>query len=287
MSRDAALARYQELPVPDTTQEAWRFTNLRGFDPNAFDAEPDEGMFQTESMLPELEVAGWAEVSETGPARPLAARDRGRALRGARRERPAAPSARRLGREVHGAQRGALEARPARARAEGRRARAAALRAHRQLGAGRLDLLAPARGRRGGLALHADRGVRLGRARPARLHQRGRRGVRRAGGEVRVRLDPEPLARDLALRHAPRARRARRRARLGRGRVRLEEREDPHPERPQRPRRHVACHRRLLRRRRAAPRLRHLPGAHRPVDRVGLRLQGRAARVRRTRCGAG
>jgi Fe-S cluster assembly protein SufD len=66
MSRDAALARYQELPVPDTTQEAWRFTNLRGFDPNAFDAEPDKGMFQTESMLPELEVAGWAEVSETG-----------------------------------------------------------------------------------------------------------------------------------------------------------------------------------------------------------------------------
>ena len=66
MSRDAALARYQELPVPDTTQEAWRFTNLRGFDPNTYTAEPEESMFQTESMLPELEVAGWAEVSETG-----------------------------------------------------------------------------------------------------------------------------------------------------------------------------------------------------------------------------
>ena len=66
MSRDAALARYEQLPVPDTTQEAWRFTNLRGFDPNAYTAEPDETMFQTESILPELEVAGWAEVSETG-----------------------------------------------------------------------------------------------------------------------------------------------------------------------------------------------------------------------------
>jgi Fe-S cluster assembly protein SufD len=66
MSRDAALARYEELPVPDTTQEAWRFTNLRGFDPNAYTAEPDASMFQTESILPELEVAGWAEVSETG-----------------------------------------------------------------------------------------------------------------------------------------------------------------------------------------------------------------------------
>jgi Fe-S cluster assembly protein SufD len=66
MSRQDALARYEELPVPDTTMEAWRFTNLRGFDPNAYTAEPDEGLVQTESMLPELEVSGWAEVSETG-----------------------------------------------------------------------------------------------------------------------------------------------------------------------------------------------------------------------------
>jgi len=31
-----ALTRYQELPLPDTTQEHWRFTDLRGFDPDAF-----------------------------------------------------------------------------------------------------------------------------------------------------------------------------------------------------------------------------------------------------------
>jgi Fe-S cluster assembly protein SufD len=66
MTRDAALARYEELPVPDTTEEAWRFTNLKGFDPADYSAEPDESMFQTDSILPELEVAGWAEVSETG-----------------------------------------------------------------------------------------------------------------------------------------------------------------------------------------------------------------------------
>ena len=76
--------------------------------------------------------------------------------------------ARRLGREVRGAQRRALEERPAGPRAEGRRAREAALRPHRNSVDGRLDLLAPARRRRGGLALHADRGVRLGCARPAR-----------------------------------------------------------------------------------------------------------------------
>src|SRR4051794_39284859 len=61
-----ALERYNELPLPDTTEEAWRFTDLRGFDPDSFDADPAEGTFQTESLLPELGVAGWAEVSETG-----------------------------------------------------------------------------------------------------------------------------------------------------------------------------------------------------------------------------
>jgi len=66
MASSAALERYQTLPLPDTTEEAWRFTDLRGFDPDTFTAEPEKGLFQTESMLPELEVAGWAEVSETG-----------------------------------------------------------------------------------------------------------------------------------------------------------------------------------------------------------------------------
>ena len=67
------------------------------------------------------------------------------------------------------------------ARPEGRRARAAALRADRELGRRRLALLAAARRRRGGRALHADRGVRVGRARPRRLLERGRRALRRAG----------------------------------------------------------------------------------------------------------
>jgi Fe-S cluster assembly protein SufD len=66
LANSAALERYEALPVPTTTEEAWRFTNLRGFDPGAYTAEPESGLFQTESILPELEVAGWAEVSETG-----------------------------------------------------------------------------------------------------------------------------------------------------------------------------------------------------------------------------
>ena len=61
-----------------------------------------------------------------------------------------------------------LEARPARPRPEGRRAREAALRPDRELGRRRRALLAAARRRRGAVALHADRGVLVGAARPRR-----------------------------------------------------------------------------------------------------------------------
>ena len=54
----------------------------------------------------------------------------------------------------------------------------------------------------------------------------------------------------------------------------------PDPERPRRPRRDLAGDGRLLRRRDAAPRLRHVPGAHGSVDDVRLRVQGRAPRHR-------
>jgi Fe-S cluster assembly protein SufD len=59
-----AAARYAELPVPATTEEAWRFTDLRGFDPDAyaFDVEP---VGSTEGLL-ELDVAGLAVITESG-----------------------------------------------------------------------------------------------------------------------------------------------------------------------------------------------------------------------------
>ena len=120
-------------------------------------------------------------------------------------------------------------------------------------------------------------------ARARRLLERRRRAVRRAEREARVRLAPEPLAGDVALRDAPRARRPRRRARLGRGRLRLVEGEDPDPERPDRPRRDLARHGRVFRGRDAAPRLRHLPAAPRAQHDVRLRIQGRAARGRERR----
>ena len=127
-------------------------------------------------------------------------------------------------------------------------------------------------------SLHGDRGVRLRLAGALGLRQRSGRDRRRAGRQGRVRLGAVDLAGDLALRHAPCPRRARRRARLGRRRLRLEEGEGPDPERPRRAGRNVAGDRRLLRRRNSAPRLRHLPGAHRSEHDLRLRLQGRSAR---------
>jgi Fe-S cluster assembly protein SufD len=59
-----AAARYAELPVPHTTEEAWRFTDLRGFDPDSFalDVEP---VGATEGLL-DLDVAGIAVITESG-----------------------------------------------------------------------------------------------------------------------------------------------------------------------------------------------------------------------------
>ncbi len=62
-----ALERYQQLPLPETTEEHWRFTDLKGFDPDAFQqvqgSEPGTGPAAT--ML-DLDVAGMATITETG-----------------------------------------------------------------------------------------------------------------------------------------------------------------------------------------------------------------------------
>jgi Fe-S cluster assembly protein SufD len=67
VSRAAALERYRELPLPDTTEEHWRFTDLRGFDPDAFanNAPTVPGTVKAGGML-ELDAAGLATVTEAG-----------------------------------------------------------------------------------------------------------------------------------------------------------------------------------------------------------------------------
>jgi Fe-S cluster assembly protein SufD len=65
MRRADALAAYERLPIPDTTEEHWRFTDLRGFDPSAFTAGDSHGKESVKRML-DLDVAGYARVTEDG-----------------------------------------------------------------------------------------------------------------------------------------------------------------------------------------------------------------------------
>jgi Fe-S cluster assembly protein SufD len=62
MSRSDALAAYEALPIPDTTEEHWRFTNLRDFDPEVFAGAASA---EIETML-DLDVGGYATVTADG-----------------------------------------------------------------------------------------------------------------------------------------------------------------------------------------------------------------------------
>jgi Fe-S cluster assembly protein SufD len=68
MTRAEALERYRDLPLPDTTQEAWRFTDLKGFDPDAFVRNGHHGGTVPIGTVPllDIDVAGLANVSEAG-----------------------------------------------------------------------------------------------------------------------------------------------------------------------------------------------------------------------------
>ena len=70
MDRSAAATRYAELPLPTTTDEHWRFTDLKGFDPESFvsnghvpGSDPQTGL--PETML-DVDTAGVAVVREAG-----------------------------------------------------------------------------------------------------------------------------------------------------------------------------------------------------------------------------
>jgi Fe-S cluster assembly protein SufD len=65
MSRAAALKRYHELPLPTTSEEGWRFTDLTGFDPDAYELE-DEARPAAIAPLFELELSGSARIDESG-----------------------------------------------------------------------------------------------------------------------------------------------------------------------------------------------------------------------------
>jgi Fe-S cluster assembly protein SufD len=69
VDRAAAVARYQSLPLPDTAQEAWRFTDLSGFDPDAFGrngGKAGTGLRPVPGSMLDIDVAGMAQVGPDG-----------------------------------------------------------------------------------------------------------------------------------------------------------------------------------------------------------------------------
>ena len=63
LTRDDAAKRFEELPLPTTADEHWRFTDLRGFAPE--EASGVSGVSDRKPML-DLDVAGRAHVTENG-----------------------------------------------------------------------------------------------------------------------------------------------------------------------------------------------------------------------------
>jgi Fe-S cluster assembly protein SufD len=60
-----ALEAYRNLPIPDTTEEHWRFTDLKGFDPESFVSKGHVPVSDTGTML-DLDVSGYATVTADG-----------------------------------------------------------------------------------------------------------------------------------------------------------------------------------------------------------------------------
>jgi Fe-S cluster assembly protein SufD len=65
MSRADAVAAWERLPLPDTSEEHWRFTDLSGFDPDAFAVADDRGHEPVTAMV-ELDVSGLATMTADG-----------------------------------------------------------------------------------------------------------------------------------------------------------------------------------------------------------------------------
>lgn len=65
MARAELLERYRALPLPTTRDEPWRFTDLRGFDPDAFAAQSKPAEFEFAGLLA-VDASAAAVVSEVG-----------------------------------------------------------------------------------------------------------------------------------------------------------------------------------------------------------------------------
>ncbi|MGA9761612.1 MAG: Fe-S cluster assembly protein SufD [Gaiellaceae bacterium] len=65
MKRTAALERYRELPLPTPSEEGWRFTDLTGFDPDAYELAGEARPAEIAPLV-ELDFAASARIDESG-----------------------------------------------------------------------------------------------------------------------------------------------------------------------------------------------------------------------------
>ena len=66
MTRAELKKRYAALPLPTTNDESWRFTDLKGFDPDSYASNGNgAGAKPADSML-DVDVTGLAVVTESG-----------------------------------------------------------------------------------------------------------------------------------------------------------------------------------------------------------------------------
>lgn len=65
MSRAAAQKAYRKLSLPTTSDEGWRFTDLTGFDPDAYELAGAARTVEIEPLV-ELDLAGSARIDESG-----------------------------------------------------------------------------------------------------------------------------------------------------------------------------------------------------------------------------
>src|SRR5437762_2864048 len=66
MAHADALAAYEQLPLPDTTEEHWRFTDLKGFDPASFGTGRGQAQPGAVGTMLDLDVNGLATITEAG-----------------------------------------------------------------------------------------------------------------------------------------------------------------------------------------------------------------------------
>jgi Fe-S cluster assembly protein SufD len=66
MTRTDLLERYRALPLPTTKDEPWRFTDLKGFDPDDYGSDGQVGGQTPDTSMLDIDVAGVAVVTESG-----------------------------------------------------------------------------------------------------------------------------------------------------------------------------------------------------------------------------